>query len=243
MTLIAGSFMKAWGIWTAQAFTLDHWVDSLGDPRLLAALWNTIVLGIVVGAGGTAICALVAYLLVRSRFPGRSFLEFVTWAPRAAPGVVLAVAFTWAYVSGLPLFTPIYGTLWLLALVLIVNAVPVATRITNAAMHQVAYELEEAARISGARWLTTFREVLLPLLAPALLTSFVLLFLTAIRNLVLVLFFYTPESRVLSVIFWEGWAGRAPERALVTGLMMMMLSGVALAFALVLRKRTGMSGF
>ena len=80
--------------------------------------------------------------------------------------------------------------------------------------------------------------LLLPLLAPALMTSFVLLFRAAIRNPVLVVFFYSPDSRVLSAIFWEPWRGNFPERALVAGLLMMGVSGVALVVALALRRRT-----
>lgn len=240
--LVVGSFMKAWGVWTATGFTLNHWQISLSDPRLVGAIRNTVILGALVGVAGTLVCALAAYIVVRTNFAGRALVEFITWAPRTAPGVVLAVAFAWAYI-GMPVFRPIGGTLIMLAIVLVVNALPFASRIANGAMHQVGHELEEAARVSGAGWLTMLYRVLLPLLAPALMTSFVLLFLGAIRNLVLVVFFYTPESRVLSVILWEGWIGQAPERSLVAGLLMMGLSIVALVFALYLRKRTGIVGF
>lgn len=237
--LVVGSFMKAWGVWTATAFTTDHWTTSLGDPRLASAIWNTIVLGVMVGGAGTIVAALAGYVLVRSAaFSGSRLLEFITWAPRVAPGVVLAIAFAWAYI-GLPLFRPISGTLVMMAVLLVVAQLPVGARIAQGSMYQLSHELEEAARTSGAGWITTLRHIVVPLLAPALLTSFVLLFLAAIRNLVLVVFFYTPQSRVLSVLLWEGWNGQAPERSLVAGLLMMALSLVALAFALILRRRAG----
>ena len=133
------------------------------------------------------------------------------------------------------------GTLGMMGILLVVSFLPFGSRIVNGSMYQVSNELEEAARTSGAGWFTTVTRVLLPLLAPALLTSFILLFLAAIRNLVLVVFFYTPNSRVLSVIRWEGWNGQAPERALVAGLLMMALSLMALAAAFILRKRTGIA--
>jgi iron(III) transport system permease protein len=240
--LILGTFMRGWGIWSASNLTLNHWQVSLRDPRLMAALTNTVVLGLLVGLGGTAVCAAAAYLWVRTRFAGRRVLEFITWSPRIAPGPVLAIGFAWAYI-GLPIFRPILGTLLMLAVVLVVNSLPLGSRILAGGMHQVAYELEEAAQISGASWLTTFRRVLLPLLAPVLVTSFVLLFLVAIRNLVLIIFFYTPESRVLSAILWEGWRGGNPERALVAGLIMMAISLVALGAALLLRRRSGIASF
>jgi iron(III) transport system permease protein len=207
----------------------------------MSAIRNTVVLGALVGIGGTLVCALASYVVVRTRFRGRALLEFITWAPRVAPGVVLAIAFASAYI-GLPLFRPISGTLAMMSVLLAVSGLPLGSRIMNGAMHRVSHELEEAARTSGAGWPTTIRLVLFPILSPALMTSFILLFLIGIRNLVLVVFFHTPDSRVLSVILWEGWIGRAPERALVAGMIMMTLSLVALAFAFILRRRTGIVG-
>jgi iron(III) transport system permease protein len=239
--LVMGSFMKAWGVWSEAPFTLDHWQVSLSDPRLMSAIRNTVVLGALVGIGGTLVCALASYVVVRTKFRGRGMLEFITWAPRVAPGVVLAIAFAWAYI-GLPVLRPFSGTLAMMSVLLAVSALPLSSRIMNGAMHQVSRELEEAARTSGAGWPTTIGVVLFPILSPALMTSFIVLFLVGIRNLVLVVFFHTPDSRVLSVILWEGWIGRAPERALVAGMIMMALSLVALAFALILRRRTGIVG-
>ena len=66
--LIVGSFMKAWGVWTASGFTTNHWATSLGDPRLLSAVTNTVLLGVMVGGIGTFVCALAGYVLVRSTF-------------------------------------------------------------------------------------------------------------------------------------------------------------------------------
>jgi len=185
------------------------------------------------------VCAGATYVWVRTAFSSRRLLEVITWAPRIAPGPVLAIAFAWAFIGGVPIFHPILGSVLMLALVLSINALPLGSRILSGGMHQIAFELEEAAQVNGAPWWTTFRRVMLPLLAPALVTSFVLLFLIAIRNLVLIVFFYKPESRVLSAILWEGWRGGNPERALVAGLIMMAISMVALLIALQVRKRAG----
>ena len=241
--LAAGSFMRGWGIWSREGITLDHWRSFFADPRLTGAITNTVVMGLTVGLVGTLICALVGYLLIRTHFAGRPLLEFITWAPRTAPAVVLAVAFTWAFVGGTPILHPVLGTIWMLAIVLIVNGIPLGSRAVNGALHQISAELEQAARVSGASWLRTARYVMMPLLMPALTTSFVLLFLLSIRNLVLVVFFYTPDSRVLSTVLWESWTGRALERGLVAGVIMMAISSVALAAGLYLRRRSGVTGF
>ena len=238
--LIMGTFMKGWGLWGPNAFTTKHWEVALGDPRLMSAITNTIVLGVLVGLGGTALCALTAYVIVRTKFKGGRLLEFITWAPRVAPAPVLAIAFMWTYI-GPDIFRPLLGTVWMLALILIVNSIPLGTRVASGAMHQISTSLEEASWVAGSNWTRTFVRILLPLLAPTLLTSFVLLFLVASRNLSLVLFFYGPDSRVLASMIWENWSGSNPERALVAGLILMSISMVALTIALWIRKRTGLA--
>lgn len=241
--LVAGSFMRGWGIWSRESITTDHWKSFMADPRLMAAITNTVVMGVTVGLVGTLLCAAIGYLIIRTHFAGRPLLEFITWAPRTAPAVVLAVAYIWAFVGGTPILHPLLGTIWIMAIVLIVNGLPLGSRAVNGALYQISAELEQAARISGAKWLTTARHVLVPLLMPALMTAFVLLFLIAIRNLVLVVFFYTPESRVLSTVLWESWTGRNLERGLVAGVIMMGISTVALVAGLFLRRRAGVTGF
>jgi len=239
--LLLGSVMQAWGIWNFTSLTGEHWRMALADARLGLAVRNTMTLGVAVGVFGTIVCALGAYVVVRTRSSVRGLLEFITWAPRTVPGAVLGIAFLWAYVGGLWIFRPLYGTLAMLVIVLIANGIPLGSRLANGAIYQVAEELEEAARVSGASWIRTFGQVLLPIMAPALLTSFLFLFLSAIRNLVLVVFFYRPESRVLSTILWESWTGGTPECALVSGMIMMMMSGIALALALLLQRRVNVS--
>lgn len=241
--LVAGSFMRGFGIWSMKNVTTDAWTGFFSDPRLTSAIINTIILGVTVGIVGTALVALTGYVLVRTDFKGRPLLEFITWAPRTAPAVVLAVAFLWAYVSGTPIFQPLLGTIWIMALVLVINGIPLGSRSVNSALYQISTELEQAARISGASWFRAVRHVVLPLLAPALMTSFVLLFLLTIRNLVLVIFFYTPDSRVLSTILWEAWIGRSMEQGLVAGVIMMIIASIALAAALILRRRAVSSMF
>jgi iron(III) transport system permease protein len=179
-------------------------------------------------------------VIVRTKFKGGRLLEFITWAPRVAPAPVLAIAFMWTYI-GPDIFRPLLGTVWMLALILIVNSIPLGTRVASGAMHQISTSLEEASWVAGSNWTRTFVRILLPLLAPTLLTSFVLLFLVASRNLSLVLFFYGPDSRVLASMIWENWSGSNPERALVAGLILMSISMVALTIALWIRKRTGLA--
>ena len=67
------------------------------------------------------------------------------------------------------------------------------------------------------------------------MSSFVLLFLLATRNLVLVIF-SAPDSRVLSTVLWEDWNGHSVEQGLVAGVVMMLISCVALVGSMRLRR-------
>lgn len=229
--LLAGTFMRGWGIWDADHLTLANWSGFFADPRLTEAIGNTVWLGVGVGLIGAFGALLIAYLTTRTRFPGNPLLIFASWAPRTAPSVVFGVACAWAFIGGTSLLHPLLGTVWIFILVLFANSLPVATRAVTGAMHQIGPELEQAARITGASWTRMMRSVLLPLLKPVLVSTFVLLFLLATRNLSLLLFFYTPDSRVLSAVLWEAWSGNAPLQGLVAGTVMMLLSCLVLGLA------------
>ena len=126
-------------------------------------------------------------------------LDLVAWAPWAVPGLVMSLGFLWAFVS-----LPIYGTPWLLVLVFVARGLPVGSRFFTATMVQIGAELEESARIHGGSWLRTFARIWVPLLRPAILGAFILLFVIAVRVLDLVVLLAGPGSRMLSVdiFFW-----------------------------------------
>ena len=114
---------------------------------------------------------------------------------------------------------PIYGTLWLLVLVFVARGLPVGSRFFTATMVQVGAELEESARIHGGSWLRTFVRIWVPLLRPAILGAWILLFVIAVRVLDLVVLLAGPGSRMLSVdIFLWTVTGRQ-EAASVLALL------------------------
>lgn len=229
LTLIMGSFMKLWGIWVTDPFTVKHWQRTLADPRFLTSLKNTLLLGIGTATIGMVLFSLVSYTITRSRFAGRKVLDLMSWLPYGVPGLVLAMGFLWAFVGGLPIFAFLRGTLWLMMLAFITRGMPTGVRVMNGAMVQLGTELEESSRVHGASWFQTFRKIVAPLLTPSFITAWILLFLLALRDLVTVVFLYAPKSRVLSVIMFEHWWAGEYERANVVGLILaILLVGLAL---------------
>ena len=227
--LVMGTFMKVFGVFIKNPFTLGHWQTMFADPRLLFSLKNTLLLSFGTATLGMILYFFISYIIVRSRFALRNTLDFVSWLPWGIPGLVLGLCFLWAYVGGIGsianqyLGVMIYGSLGLMMLALIVKGLPLGVRAMNGAMMQLGSELEESSRVIGASWLYTVRRIVAPLVAPGFLAAWILLFSLSARNLSTVLLLYTPKSRNLAVISFEYWQGGDMEAGLVTGLILTTL--------------------
>lgn len=222
--LVLGSFMKYFGVFSAEPFTRDNWSRVLTDALFWRGLKNTLLLSTGVGLIGTLLYAIVSYIIVRTRFSGRRALDFITWLPWSVPGLVLALGILWAYVGGLPLPFTLYGTLWLMILALVIKQIPFGMRVMNGTMVQIGKELEECAWVHGGSWLYTFRRVLVPILSPAFLAVAVVLFLVAARDVVTVVLLYAPKSTVLSTIMLDYWMGGTYTKGMIVGLVISVIS-------------------
>ena len=222
--LVLGSFMRYFGLFRGEWFTYANWIKVLHDSALLTSVKNTFLLGMGVALSGMLLYMVLSYVVVRTRYPGRGQLDFLSWLPWSVPGLVLAMGILWAYVGGVRLPFVLYGTLWLMMLAIVVAQMPMGMRIMNASMMQVGKELEESARVHGASWAYSMRQIMVPLLKPALISVGVIMFQAAIRDLATVVLLYSPKSRVLSTLMLDYWLGGAQESGTVIGLMIVALA-------------------
>lgn len=236
MTLIFGSFMKAFGVFVPEPFTMLNWSMTFKDPYFWVALKNTMLLALITATGGMLLYTIIAYVGIKTLFRGRKALDFITWLPWSVPSMVLALGILWAYVGGVRLPFTLYGTLWIMVLALAVEAMPIGVRSMNAGLVQLSKELEESSRVHGATFLRTLRSIVIPLLAPTFVATWIIIFLGAARDLSTVILLYSPKSRLLSVLTMEYWTGAMPERALVLGII---TSAIALILALAARALGG----
>jgi iron(III) transport system permease protein len=212
--LLLNSFMEISGFLSWDMLTTRHWSDALGRTAVLTSVKDTLIVSVAAATLGIVASALIAYVVTRTAWPGRAVLDLVAWAPWAVPGLVMSLGFLWAFV-----WLPIYGTLWLLVLVFVARGLPVGSRFFTATMVQIGAEIEESARIHGASWLRTFLRIWVPLLRPAILGAWILLFVIAVRVLDLAVLLAGPGSRMLSVdIFLWTVTGRQ-EAASVLALL------------------------
>jgi iron(III) transport system permease protein len=122
--------------------------------------------------------------------------------PLVFPGIVMGIAILKMYLV-LPI--PVYGTIWILVLAFIARYLPYGIRFSHSALLSVHKELEEGAMVSGASWFQMVRQVVVPLIMPALLAGWIYIFLITFRELSIALLLYSPGSQVVAVKIWELW--------------------------------------
>jgi iron(III) transport system permease protein len=233
LVLLLNSFMELSGFLSPEMLTTRHWADALGRTAVLTSVKDTLIVSVAAATLGVVLSAVISYVVTRTTWTGRKILDMVAWGPWAVPGLVMALGFLWAFVS-----LPIYGTPWLLVLVFVARGLPVGSRFFTATMVQLGAELEESARIHGASWLRAALRIWVPLLRPAILGAWILLFVIAVRVLDLVVLLAGPGSRMLSadIFFWTV-SGRQ-EAASVLALLQTLLVMAGYVAARLLLGRT-----
>jgi iron(III) transport system permease protein len=235
--LVLGSVQRSIVQFRLDGFTFDHWKILLGSD-MGKAVQNTLIVGIAAAVIAIALVSIVSYVVTRTAFRGRQTLEILTWVPYMVPSFVLGVGFLWAALKGNPLPWVLYGTHAVLVIALVVRFIPLGSRLMNGTMVQLAKELEEASRMSGATFTRTFRRIVLPLLSPAIGIGILMFIVIAIRDLSTVILLYGPSSTLLSVVFYANWRSGTQEDAAVIGLLMAVI-GLAVAMGIVVLQRLG----
>jgi iron(III) transport system permease protein len=235
--LTLGSFMTLFGFFDIQTpFTTVHWRRVLGSQVFELALTNTLILSLGAAVIGVAFYSLVGYVLARSNLAGRRLIGLMTWLPWAVPGMLLSVGLLWLLLSS-PVLGFLYGNLGALMLALIIKELPLGANLTNTAFLQISSELEQSSRTCGAGWFRTYRRIMLPLIAPTLVSIFVITLISALRDISTIVLLMTPSTRSLSLLMFEFATSGHRESATVLGLIVTM---IALGVALVAR-RLGLS--
>ncbi len=165
-TVLLGAFVKVWGV--NFTFTLDHfkYVFSLG----WGPMKNSIVLSLISMPIAGILGMIIAYLLERKTFYGKSILEFSSMLTFALPGTIVGIGFILAF-NDKPLI--LTGTALILILVFVFRNMPVGIQSATASLKQIDPSIEEASTNLGASSFQTFRKVTLPLIKPAFFSGLV----------------------------------------------------------------------
>jgi iron(III) transport system permease protein len=221
--LVTGTFMKLFGFFNiADPWTLDNWRATLNDPVLLRSLWNTFAIGLGSGFIGVLFYSFIAYVIVKTRYRGRGLLDFLSWLPWSIPGILLGMALLWTFLQT-KIFLPIYGTIYLLMVAMVIKSMPFGTQMIKSVLLQLGTDLEEASKVCGGTWIDTFRRVIFPLTMPALITVALVGFISAARDISTVVLLGSGKSRTLSLLMLDFAAGAEFEKATVVAVVIVAL--------------------
>ena len=229
--------------WRAASLGWEDFLAIAADERTLAALRVSFGASLIAAAVNVVFGTLVAWVLVRYRFPGRRIVDAAIDLPFALPTAVAGIALAAIYAPNgwmgqvlgsfgiKAAFTP---TGIVIALIFI--GLPFVVRTVQPVMEEIDREVEEASATLGASRLQTVSRVLLPGLAPAVLTGFALAFARAIGEYGSVIFIagnipYVSEiAPLLIVIRLEefNYAGATAIAALMLALSFAMLFAINL---------------
>ncbi|MER7506178.1 iron ABC transporter permease [Nonomuraea pusilla] len=193
--------------------TLDYWFaerlpGAVGFPHgvlrgseVWEAAWNSVR---IVGLA-SIICAvaglLVGYVVVRGTAPRiAAFLRQVSFLPYLIPGIAFAAASLSLFAVARGPIPALYGTTFLLILVMAVTHLPYSSRSGIAAMMQLGREPEEAAQIAGASWWQRMRRIIFPIQRGALVTGVVLPFISGLKELSIVVMLTTTGTELLTTL-------------------------------------------
>jgi sulfate transport system permease protein len=156
--------------------------DVVTQPQTLAALKLTVLESIAVTLLNVVMGTMLAWVLVRDRFPGKRLLDLFIDVPFALPTIVAGLVLLTLYGPKSPLGLHANNTRWAVFLALAFVTLPFVVRTAQPVLESLERDVEEAAASLGAGRLTTFRRVILPSLVPAIAAGAALAFARAISE-------------------------------------------------------------
>jgi len=222
LVLVWSSLQKFYSApsWAALSrISLDSYRAVLDYPQFGQTVWNSLVLALGCATVVMLVSAVISWIVVRTKMPGRWMLDNIASLPLVFPGLVLGLAIMVCYLA---IDIGIYGTLWIIFIAYVTRFLPYGMRYNSASMLQIHKELEESAAMSGASWAMTFRRVVLPLLKPGLLAGFIYVMIVSIRELSSSILLYSPGTEVVSIMIWELWQNGQYVELSALGVMMII---------------------
>ena len=199
LPMLALVFVALSPLWTGRPepsnFTLANFEFVLFNHDLARrAMVNSLIVATLGATVGVLIGTLQSYYLQRGRSRLRTIMDAFLSLPIGIPGIILGLGFLI-----LALRTPLYSTLWIILIAYIARFLPFATRGISAMLVSLSTDLEESARAGGATWLQTMRMIVLPLIWPAIVAAWLMLFVIFIRELGATILLYAQGTETISV--------------------------------------------
>ena len=236
VSIFLGGFVKQWG--ADYTLTLNHhaelWLKGFSSGAW-PSFFNSISFSMLAAPLTTLVGILIAYILTRKKFHGRSVIDFGTVLIFAIPGTVTGVAYILAF------NTPpieLTGTAAILIITMAIRAMPVGIRGGMSALSQISTNLEEASLLQRAGSLKTIKSVLLPLLKSTIVSSMAYSFIRAMTTVSAVIFLATAGTDVATTYILSRVESGDTGVAVAYGSVLIL---TMLTFTLLIQALTGRS--
>jgi len=245
LALIVAAFRKflfirdVGALFDMRAYSLMHFNSVFDNPLTMRSIYNAVEVGIITAVVGGTLAFALGYTIHRTRLPARRGIDLISTLPVAIPGLVVGVAYLWAWIS-IP--GGLYGTIWILALAFIARFMPDTVKSLSTSFLQIHRELEEASWVCGKGTIATIGSIVLPLARPGVIASMTLLFVLAIRELGSSLFLYTSNTMVMSVLLLDYYEGGNVGKTAAFSLVQTVLLGLLIGGANWLSRKAAQGG-
>jgi iron(III) transport system permease protein len=222
------SFGKGWALTPIPMnYTLQYFERvSIETPKFIlnSLLYSgiSVVICILIGVP-------VAWVMGRTRLPGRDLLDSLTTLILALPGTGIGIAYMRAFRDPLPFMeTALIGMWVVIPLVLGVRRLPYTVRGTYASLLLIHKSIEEAAESVGATKTKTFKDVVAPLIWKGILVGALYSFILALQEASATLLLVVPGREMMTVGIFNFYIGGSVNEAAALGLILILLGAVCL---------------
>lgn len=187
--------------------------------------WKSLILSILAATLAVALALVPSVLIVRHRSKFSLFLSCLGKSAFALPGIMVGLGFLMFFIV-----TPIYATLLSLVLALAFRLLPQTLTLSESALRYVSPNLEQASLTAGYGYRETILKITVPLAAPGLLATWSLAFVTAMKELPLLMILRPPGFDTLPIKIWEAANDSFYTQAAPPALFLIALTLCTLAF-------------
>jgi sulfate transport system permease protein len=227
-------------VWHAQGGGLDAFRSAITEPQAVAALKLTLAASVAVALINAVMGTIVAWVLVRDRFPGQGVVNALIDLPFALPTIVAGLTLLALYGPQGPTPVDIAFSRTAVVLALLFVTLPFVIRTVQPVLIELDREMEEAAASLGASAFQVFRRIVFPNLLPAILSGVALAFARAIGEfgaVVLISGNLPFETEIASVYIFGRIESGDPKGAAAVSVVLLVLSFAALLMIGGVRRR------
>ena len=243
--LILQSLMLKLGDFSLSNLTLHYWIGQgvkeifnsepgvLVNPQFYQVLKNSLKLVVIASFIATIFGQLIGYVNSRGRhLKSGKLVEQLVFIPYLIPSIAFGAMYLSMFSTAktvtlfghtLTVLPSLYGTFALLVLVTVVKNLPFSSRAGTANMLQISVELEEAAHISGAHFLTRFRKIVFPLSKNGFMSGFMLIFMAIMKELDLLVILISPTTQTMPYMAYSYMSGGMGQYSNVVAILMFLV--------------------